>query len=374
MLMDYLSKIADHRRDEGKRYPLKYVLLFSVLAVLSGATSYRKIQRFMKAHRKRLNEFFGSEWKRAPAHTSIRSILKGVEPKEIEQAFRNHSKELLGTEPISDTLKAIAIDGKVLRGSFDRFQDQKAAQILSAFCQNEHLILGHLPVSTKTNEIPVAQQLIEELGLNGCVYTLDALHCQKKTFDAVLKQDAQIVVQIKDNQPTLFKAAKRVETDSKLLDQASEHDIGKRNRIEIRDVKVFDAASVLANSPELKDWSERIVAIIQVYRNTDCFDTKTGNWKNRSETSYYAASHLHSAGTFAQLIRNHWGTENRNHYVRDVTLGEDASRIRCNPGIFARLRSFTLNILRKNKISNVSEALYDNALCFDNLIAYVGVL
>jgi hypothetical protein len=74
----------------------------------------------------------------------------------------------------------VAIDGKALRGSFDRFQDRKAAQILSAFCQNEQLILGHLPVSTKTNEIPMAQQLIEQLSLTGCVYTLDALHCQKK--------------------------------------------------------------------------------------------------------------------------------------------------------------------------------------------------
>ncbi len=65
--------------------------------------------------------------------------------------------------------------------------------------------------------------------------------------------------------------------------------------------------------------------------------------------------------------------ENRNHHVRDVTLREDASRIRRNPGIFARLRSFTLNILRKNRITNVSEALYDNALCLDNLLDYAGI-
>nr|VFK05656.1 MAG: DDE_Tnp_1-associated [Candidatus Kentron sp. H]VFK06450.1 MAG: DDE_Tnp_1-associated [Candidatus Kentron sp. H]VFK09665.1 MAG: DDE_Tnp_1-associated [Candidatus Kentron sp. H] len=179
MLLLCLSKVAEHRRDEGKRYPLKYVLLFSVLAVLSGATSYRKIQRFINAHCKRLNESFGSQWKRAPAHTTIRSILKGIEPQKLEQAFRNYSKELLETEPVSDTVPAIAVDGKALCGSFDRFQDREAGQILSAFCQNEQLILGHLPVSTKTNEIPVARQLIEELGLKKCVYTLDALHCQK---------------------------------------------------------------------------------------------------------------------------------------------------------------------------------------------------
>jgi len=180
MLLDCLSKVADHRRNEGKRYPLKHVLLFSVLAILSGATSYRKIQRFINAHHKRFNEIFGSQWKRAPAHTSIRSILKGVKPEELEKAFRDYSKGLLEFDPTPDMPRLIAIDGKALRGSFDRFEDQQAAQILSAFCQNEQLILGHLPVSSKTNEIPVAQQLIEELDLTGCVYTLDALHCQKK--------------------------------------------------------------------------------------------------------------------------------------------------------------------------------------------------
>ena len=88
------------------------------------------------------------------------------------------SRQLLERSDEPEQPRAIALDGKVLRGSFDRFQDQKAAQVLSAFCQGKHIILGHLPVSTKTNEIPVAQRLIEELGLEGCLYTLDALHCQ----------------------------------------------------------------------------------------------------------------------------------------------------------------------------------------------------
>ena len=70
------------------------------------------------------------------------------------------------------------------------------------------------------------------------------------------------------------------------------------------------------------------------------------------------------------LRRGHWGIENRDHHVRDRTLGEDASRIRRRPGIFARLRSFALNILRANGVGNVSEALYVNALSLDRLLAY----
>jgi len=189
-----------------------------------------------------------------------------------------------------------------------------------------------------------------------------------------MKQGNEIITQIKDNQPTLFKSVKQVRANSVPLDKAIQQDIGKRNRIEIRDVTVFDAASTLTGSPELEEWSKRIKVIILVDRHTECFDTKTGRWKKRTNTAYYGASHLHSAEIFAQLVRKHWGIENQNHYVRDVTLGEDASRIRQSPGIFARLRSFTLNILRKNKITNVSEALYDNALCLDNVMEYIGVL
>jgi predicted transposase YbfD/YdcC len=188
-----------------------------------------------------------------------------------------------------------------------------------------------------------------------------------------MKQRNEIIVQIKENQPTLFKAARQIRVDLEPLDQTTQQDIGKRNRIERRHIKVFDAAPVLASSIETKEWSERITTIVEVCRHTDCFDTKTGSWKEREDIAYYGASHLRTAEVFARIIRKHWAIENQNHYVRDVTLREDASRIRQNPGIFARLRSFTLNILRKNKITNVSEALYDNALCFDNLMAYTGV-
>ena len=68
-------------------------------------------------------------------------------------------------------------------------------------------------------------------------------------------------------------------------------------------------------------------------------------------------------------MRGHWGIENRSHYVRDRLLREDDSRIRRKPGIFARLRSFALNILRANGVTNVSEAIYANALCLDRLLA-----
>ena len=194
----------------------------------------------------------------------------------------------------------------------------------------------------------------------------------KKTFDLVIDQGSQLIAQVKGNQPTLLAAVQQADATAEPLSQACQFD-HERSRIERRAVKVFAAAPLLAASPVETDWSALIKAVIQVHRQTDCFDTRTGAWKLRTETAYYIATELQHAEVFARVIRGHWGVENRNHYVRDVTLREDASRIRRNPGIVARLRSFTLNILRKNNITNVSEALYDNALCLDNLRTYVGL-
>ena len=116
-LLGLLSNIPDPRRAEGKLYKLQYVLLFSILAVVTGGNSYRSIVTFIKVHRRRLNAAFGLHWRRAPpAHTSIRYILQGLEPQAVEQIFRQHAAGLCSaiTDP---ALRVIAIDGKTLRRS-----------------------------------------------------------------------------------------------------------------------------------------------------------------------------------------------------------------------------------------------------------------
>ena len=93
-------------------------------------------------------------------------------------------------------------------------------------------------------------------------------------------------------------------------------------------------------------------------------------WDRREETSFYVCSAPLSAKKAAEAIRSHWGVENKNHYVRDVAMLEDASRIRINPGIFARARSFALNILRVNGEKNIADALWRNALNLNRPLAY----
>jgi hypothetical protein len=178
-LLDIFATIADPRRAQGKMYGLAPVLMVSVLAVLSGATSYRKVHGFIDTHLSRLNKAFGLGWRKAPAYSSVRTILHGLDPLAVETAFRAHAAVLLPAGPDDGMPTAIAVAGKTLRGSFDGFHDQKAAPVLSAFAQDQAIILGHLAIDDKSNEIPAAQALINDLGLEGRLFTLDAMHCQK---------------------------------------------------------------------------------------------------------------------------------------------------------------------------------------------------
>jgi len=183
--LELLSGINDPRRDQGKKWQLAPLLLATILAILSGANSYRKVHSFIETHRKQLNKLLGTNWKTAPAYNSIRTIFQALDALELDRVFRLHAAGL--NEMSSDNeepekeqdMPCVAVDGKTLRHSFDAFNDKKAAHVLSAFAVDGALILGHLEVGEKTNEIPAAQQLIKELGLEDHLFTMDALHCQK---------------------------------------------------------------------------------------------------------------------------------------------------------------------------------------------------
>jgi predicted transposase YbfD/YdcC len=131
----------------------------------------------------------------------------------------------------------------------------------------------------------------------------------------------------------------------------------ERNRHETRVVDVFSPTRTVANTewPLIKD-------IIRVTRDVLHRSAKTGLWSRTSEVAYYLANSNVSAGQSGDAIRRHWYVENKLHYTRDVTFLEDKSRIRCNPGVFARIRSFAYNILRRNQTRTFNQDRYAAAL------------
>ena len=176
-------------------------------------------------------------------------------------------------------------------------------------------------------------------------------------------------VQIKANQPTLLRQLTQIAATQSPQDGHHTHEIGRRNRIEQRLTRTWNLPSDFGTA----QWHTHFCTLIALQRHTEVFDTRKKDWVLRQETAYYVSITSVSAADTAHRVRAHWGIENRLHYVRDMTLGEDASRIRRNPGLFALLRRFALNLLRFNGITNISLGLYDNALNFDRLLAYQGL-
>ena len=170
---------------------------------------------------------------------------------------------------------------------------------------------------------------------------------------------------MKGNQPRLHNALEALCAAQQPVDRSETVDRHRHGRQEHRRVEIFPVAGRLAPA-----WRSRIACAARITRQTWCKDTRTGLWRSRAEVAYYACQIWLDADAFAQAVRSHWGIENRNHHVRDRTLREDDSRIRCKPGLFAWLRSFALNILRANGISNISQAVDANALSLDGLLAY----
>ena len=110
---------------------------------------------------------------------AIRYILQRLNPADVERVFREHAADLNSSAAATGT-RILAFDGKALKGSFDAFNDAKARQILSAFAVDTALVLAHIEIDEKSNEIPAVQKLLEELDVAGHIVTLDAMHCQKK--------------------------------------------------------------------------------------------------------------------------------------------------------------------------------------------------
>jgi hypothetical protein len=173
----------------------------------------------------------------------------------------------------------------------------------------------------------------------------------KKTFEAAAAADAHLIVQIKDNQPNLYRKVEAVCATAKPLSSETGVDNNRRNRHETRAVAVFEAKPAVAET----EWQPHVAAIVRVERTVLKFQPATGGWKRAFETSFYLSNRPLTAKAAATAVRAHWGIENTSHHSRDVTFCEDASRIRKNPGIFARLRSFAYNILKSNQADTLPQ-------------------
>ena len=367
MLDGLFSCVVDHRNNKGKKYLLEPFLCAVYLAVLSNATSFRRMQDFINVRLEDLRELLGIQWEASPCWVCIRDILLSIDMADLETAVRQQGEKYSSTsEKIGEKKwegKLIAIDGKVLRGSAEKIKDVRARQIVSVFSHVDLLVLAHADVDMKSNEIPAVQTLLEKLDLKGAMVTLDALHCQAETLKIAKEKEVEVLVQVKGNQKNLHEAYTFMPKFQPCIDKNITEEKG-HGRIEKRTVSTFKAD--LPTWLE-KEWKDHAKMVVRVEREVI---RKRGE-KPTFETHWWLSTKCMSAAQFQKAIRGHWSIENNNHHVRDTTLQEDACRVHTEPGVLARIRSMALNSLRNAKVKCVKAAIYKNSLSFELLMATV---
>ena len=177
-LQSQLDTLDDPRRGQGKRHRQGLVLLIVLLATISGYLGYRAMEDFLTKHQAQLLTLFQPEKGRMPSYSTVRRVLMGVDFQQFTQIYKNWIAHHLPRQRDSagEQLDWMSVDGKSLRGT----ASPDYVHLVSIFSSFDKVVLDTGKVDKKSNEIPLVQRMIAESGLKEVIYTMDALHCQKK--------------------------------------------------------------------------------------------------------------------------------------------------------------------------------------------------
>lgn len=250
--------------------------------------------------------------------------------------------------------RVVAIDGKTVRGA--RSATTSAPHLIAAVDHATGVVLGQHQVQAKSNEIPAVRDLLasfDAADLDGCVITLDAMHTQDDTAEAIIAAGADYVFTVKANRPTLLAALKKLPWAK--VPSGSQSTQRGHGRRATRTIKVIDV-------PDLPGWPEfhHASQVAQLRRTV----TKAG--KKSVEVVYLitSADHHHAPpAVLAAWVQGHWAIENKLHWIRDVTYDEDRSQVRTGalPRVMASLRNTALNLLRLSNVPNITAATRHHA-------------
>ena len=182
--IEYLNELPDVRRKAGQRHHQNFVLMIALFATMSGYIGYRAIGSFIVKHREDLIALFKPDKDRVPSYSTVRRVLMKLNAKSFQQAYQKwladvRSARATAAENIADVSPWHAVDGKAIRGA-NRLNETHYTHLVSIFATFDKVVVDSEKVAAKTNEIPCVQQMIESSDLQGVIFTIDALHCQKK--------------------------------------------------------------------------------------------------------------------------------------------------------------------------------------------------
>jgi predicted transposase YbfD/YdcC len=351
-LWQHLDRLPDPRKRRGRRHGITGVLAVAVCAVLAGARSFAAIGEWaadvphavLAALRVRRDPLTGQRL--PPTESTLRRVLTRIDPAVLDELVAGWLSR--HQQPACARWRAVAVDGKTLRGSGSP-GDQM--HLLAALDHGSGAVLAQVRVDGKSNEINAFRPLLEQVDLTATVVTADAMHTQRDhvQFLVTVKHAAYICV-VKRNQPSLYRQLKALPWRQISIGDES-HDRG-HGRYEIRRLQVVSSDRL--DFPH----TAQAIRITRRVRNQ-----KTKRW--RTVTVYAITSLTAAQATPAELadyIRGHWTIEAL-HHVRDVSFGEDASQIRTGtaPHAMASLRNLAIGILRAAGHTNIAKALRHNA-------------
>lgn len=348
VIEEHFKSLQDPRKVTlNLRHKFIDVLIIAICAIICGADGFVAIAEFGKAKEQWFRTFLELP-NGIPSHDTFTNVFIKLASREFEACFTSW------TESISEIFEGevVSIDGKTLRRSFDKSSDKKAIHMVSAWASANSLVLGQVKTNEKSNEITAIPQLLKCLKLKGCLVTIDAMGCQKDIAKEIVSLEADYLLAVKDNHPTLHRAIQNYFTqafdadfEGYKIDFAETFDKA-HGRLESRRCWVgYDALAYIDGS---QNW-EGLQTIVMVESERTIKD------KTTIEHRYYISSTLGTAAYLLDCSREHWKIETSLHWCLDIAFREDESRIRKGNGAenFAVLRHIALNLLKKENTAKV---------------------
>ncbi len=329
------GRLPDPRADNA-RHDLLEVLFIALAAVLCGADGCSEMEEFGQSKEGLLRLFLRLEHG-IPSHDTFSRVFRLLKPQAFESAFRRFMAAFAKANGLKLT-GVVAVDGKALRGAYDRGARATPLQLVNVFAVEARMALAQQKAVGR-NETAGALEVLDLLCLEGCTVTADALHCHRTFAAAVLERGGDYVLAIKANRGRLFTAVAQQFARSGQRSNAEQVDSSSHDRREARRATVMRNTSLAAryNFP----------GVVAIGRITSRRRLR-GQRADAPIVRHYLLSKYMSPKRLLHVTRSHWGIENRLHWVLDVQFAEDGNRARKDnaPENLAILRRLALNILR----------------------------
>jgi predicted transposase YbfD/YdcC len=343
-------------------HDLLEILVIALAAVVCGAKGPTDMALFGRSKEKLLRQLLPLEHG-IPSHDTFGRVFRALDPQAFEHGFRRFMAAFAKANGIKLT-GVVAIDGKALRGAYERGKASTPLQMVNVFAAEARMALAARKAPGR-NEAKGALEVLGMLALEGCIVTGDALHCNRPFAAAVLKRGADYALALKQNQGKLFGAVVRRFARAGKRSTAGRREPSTHDRQEARRATVIRDTRVAA--------ANRFPGVAALARITSRRRLR-GRRGDQPVVRYYLLSKYMPAKRVLQIVRTHWGIENQLHWVLDVVFDEDSGRTRKDnaPENLAILRRFAFNIIRSHpdRISmrqKVKRAGWDDAFLLDLL-------